>query len=126
MPVLAKAKFGNEKTNFYVVAGPTFGYATGGSLDTRAKLLIEIDLFKTDINLDAVGYERWEVGGMAGAGVNFNVGNGNNLFFDVRYAHGFSQPYDIPIVRERVQHNSIGFNVGFTMPLLKKAALPRA
>ena len=126
MPLLAKAKFGNELANFYVLAGPTFGYAMSGTLDTRAKVLVEIDLYKTDINLDAVGYERWEVGGMAGAGINLNVGNGNNLFFDVRYSHGFSQPYDIPVVRERVQHNSLGLNVGFTMPLGSKTPKPRA
>ncbi len=126
MPLLAKAKFGNEKANFYMVAGPTFGYAMSGSLDTRAKLLVEVDLFKTSIDLDAVGYERWEVGGMAGGGVSVNTGNGSQLFLDVRYTHGFSQPYDIPIVRERVQHNSIGVNVGFMMPIGKKGYTPRA
>ena len=126
MPLLAKARFGNEKANFYMLAGPTFGYAMSGKLDTRAKLLIEVDLFETAIDLDAVGYERWEVGGMAGAGVSVNTGNGSQLFLDVRYSHGFSQPYDIPVVRERVQHNSIGVNLGFTLPIGKKGYTPRA
>ena len=126
MPVLAKARFGNELAEFYLVAGPTFGYALSGNLDTRAKLLVELDVFSTSIDLDAVGYKRFEVGGMAGAGAAFGIGNGNKLFLDVRYSHGFSQAYDIPIVHERVQHNSIGLNVGFTMPIGNKVAKPRA
>lgn len=126
LPLLAKAKFGNEKSKFYVLAGPTVGYAMSGKLHTRANLLIELDLFETPINLDAIGYERFEIGGMAGAGVSFNTGGGSQLFFDVRYSHGFSQPYDIPVVRERVQHNSLGVNVGFTVPFGGKSSVPRA
>lgn len=122
MPVLAKAKFGN----FYLLAGPTFGYALNGTLDTRAKLLVEIDLLKTDINLDNVGYERWEVGGMAGAGVSVPVFNGGQIFFDARFSHGFTQPYDIPVVHEKVQHRSIGLNLGFMLPISGKKDVPRA
>ncbi len=117
MPVLAKAKFGN----FYLLAGPTFGYAMGGRLETRARALIEFDLFDTKIDLDEVGYERWEIGGMAGAGVSVPVGNGGQIFLDARYSHGFTQAYDIPVVREKVQHKNFGLNVGFMLPIGKKA-----
>lgn len=123
MPLLAKAKFGN----FYVLAGPTFGYALNGNLQTRADLFItEIDLFKTDINLDKVGYERWEIGGMAGAGVSFPMFNGGHIFLDARYSHGFTQPYDIPLVHEKVLHKNVGVNIGFTVPIGGKASQPRA
>lgn len=124
MPVLAKAKFGNESANFYLVAGPTFGYALNGKLETRAKLLVEVDLYDTPINLDAVNYERFEVGGMAGAGFSVRMPNGSQLFLDARYSHGFTQPYDIPIVREKVQHKNFGVNIGFMMPIGK--AKPQA
>ena len=120
LPLLAKAKFGN----FYVLAGPTFGYALNGNLKTRAKFLVEIDLFDTKINLDEVGYERWEVGGMAGAGVSFPVFNGGQIFLDARYSHGFTQPYDIPLVHEKVQHKNFGVNVGFMLPIGGKATTP--
>ncbi len=124
MPLLAKAKFGN----FYLLAGPTFGYALNGNLKTRADLFItEIDLTNTDINLDKVGYERWEVGGMAGAGVSIPVFNGGGqIFLDARYSHGFTQPYDIPVVHEKVFHKNFGFNIGFTVPLAGQKASPRA
>lgn len=124
MPLLAKAKFGT----FYVLAGPTFGYALNGNLKTRADLFItEIDLTNTDINLEKVGYERWEVGGMAGAGVTVPVFNGGGqIFLDARFSHGFTQPYDIPVVHERVFHKNFGLNVGFTVPLGGQKTTPRA
>ncbi len=118
MPILAKAKVGN----FYFLAGPTFGYAMSGRLETRARALIEFDLFDTKIDLDQVGYERWEIGGMAGAGVSVPVGNGGQIFLDARYSHGFTQAYDIPVVREKVQHKNFGLNVGFMLPIGNKAA----
>jgi len=123
MPLLAKAKFGN----FYLLAGPTFGYALNGHLQTRADLfVVEVDLFNTDIDLDKVGYERWEVGGMAGAGVTFPVFNGGQIFLDARFSHGFTQPYDIPVVHEKVLHKNLGLNIGFTLPLTSKKVAARA
>lgn len=116
MPLLAKVKFGNEFANFYLLAGPTFGYAMSGKLETRAKLLIELDVFDTSIDLDEVGYERWEVGGMAGVGFSLRTGNGGQFFMDARYSHGFTQPYDIPVVHERVQHRNFGVNMGYMIP----------
>lgn len=117
IPLLAKAKVGN----FYFLAGPTFGYTVSGRLDTRAKFLVEFDLFDTKIDLDDVNYQRWEVGGMAGAGVAFPVFDGGQIFLDARYSHGFTQPYDIPLVREKVQHRNFGVNVGFMLPIGRKA-----
>lgn len=126
LPLLAKAKFGNEKTNFYLLAGPTVGYALNGLLETRARLLVEIDVFDTAINLNDVGYERWELGGMAGAGVSFQTKTGGQFFLDARYSHGFTQPYDIPLVHEKVQHYNFGVNIGFMLPLGGGNRVPRA
>ncbi len=123
MPLLAKAKLGN----FYLLAGPTFGYAMKGNLETRARLILEYDLFDTKINLDNVGYERWEVGGMVGGGFAIPAFNGGQIFLDARYSHGFTQPYDIPVVHEKVQHKSFGLNVGFLIPIGRKETLyPKA
>ncbi|MCB0517285.1 MAG: PorT family protein [Lewinellaceae bacterium] len=123
MPILAKAKVGK----FYFLAGPTFGYAMKGNLETRARLVLEYDLFDTKINLDKVGYDRWEVGGMVGGGFAFPAFNGGQIFLDARYSHGFTQPYDIPLVHEKVQHKSFGLNVGFMLPLGRKGdGYPRA
>ena len=54
VPLLAKFKVSNDIMSAYVLAGPTIGYATGGKLTTRGKLLVEFDLFETPINLDDI------------------------------------------------------------------------
>lgn len=112
MPLLAKAKFGTGKAQAYLVAGPTLGYATSGKLETRANILFEIDLFETPLDLNGIGYERFEVGGTVGGGVAFDTGGGQ-FFVDARYSHGFTQVYDIPVVREKVQNKSFGINAGY-------------
>ncbi|MCB0618822.1 MAG: PorT family protein [Saprospiraceae bacterium] len=112
MPLLAKAKFGNEVVEGYVVAGPTFGYAINGKVTTRAKVLVEVDLFDTKLDLDAIGYERFEVGGVLGAGMAFKAGNGK-LFFDGRYTRGFTESYDVPLLSEKVQNKGFSLSAGY-------------
>ena len=68
MPLLAKFQTSGEFLNAYVTAGPTLGYATGGKLITKANVLIEFDIAETDIDLDAVDMNRFELGGVVGAG----------------------------------------------------------
>lgn len=117
LPLLAKYKFGDQNAQFYLMAGPSVGYATKGRLLTRAKLLlIDVKVLDTPINLDAVHYERLEAGAVAGAGVNIRLG-GTNLFFDGRYSHSFTQVYDIPVIEDRVSNRGFSINVGWTFPL---------
>ena len=113
LPVLAKYSFGTGPVSAYLTAGPSVGYATGGRLDTRAKVLVEIDLFSTKLNLDAVDYQRAEVSGILGGGVQFEAQNGNTFFVDARYTRGLTQVVDIPVVRDRLEQQSFGINVGY-------------
>ncbi len=111
MPVLAKYKFGNQAVQAYVMAGPSVGYATHGRIVTRARLLLDFKVLDQPIDLDAVNYERIELGAVAGAGVNFNLG-GVQLFVDGRYSRGFTQVYDIPVIQDRVSNRGFGLNAG--------------
>lgn len=115
-PLLMKYKFGDGRVNAYIAAGPTFGYALDGQLITRANALLDIKLIDTDIDLDAINYERFEVGAALGGGLSFQTPFGQ-LFVDARYNHGFTQVYDIPVVDERAKNRSIGINVGFMAPI---------
>lgn len=116
LPVLAKVKFGNEIVKGYVMAGPSVGYATNGRLITRANALLEFKISDTDLNLDAINYERFEVGATVGAGVAFNTPVGQ-LFADARYNRGFTELYNIPIVEEKIRNQGLAFNVGFLVPV---------
>lgn len=116
MPVLAKLKFGGRQMKAYVMAGPYLGYAVDGQLVTRTDGLIEVDLTNTDINLDAINYERFEIGGTVGAGVSYDAGFGT-FFVDARYQHGFTGLYDLPLVDETVRNRGFGLSAGFALPL---------
>ncbi len=116
VPLLAKVKFGDEVVHGYITAGPTVGYATSGRLITRANALFEFKVSDTDINLDAINYERLEVGGSVGAGLGFSTGFGQ-LFADARYTRGFTQLYDLPVVDEKIRNQGFAVSVGFLVPL---------
>ena len=116
VPLLAKYSFGGEGFQAYLTAGPTFGYATSGHVDTRARVLVDFDLGSTDINLDNLNYNRFEVGAAAGAGVSYTTHFGK-FFADARYSRGFTELYDFPLVQEQVKNTGFGVNVGFMVPL---------
>ncbi len=125
-PLLAKAKFGNEKVNAYITAGPTLGYAMGGRFITKAQILVDIKLIDQKLDLDRLGYERFEVGGSIGAGLNFNTKTSGSFFIDARYTKGFTNVYDVPIVDLKLKNQSFGVNVGYMIPLTSGKKIPRA
>lgn len=114
LPLLAKARFGNESVQAYLLAGPAVGYAVRGKMVNRARAFFEFDLFETEIDLDAVGYERTELSGIAGGGLELLLGRGK-LLLEARYQHGFTQLYDIPLVNEQIRNEGFGFSLGYAM-----------
>lgn len=117
VPLLAKYSFGNtDGFQAYLTAGPTFGYATSGRIDTKARVLVDFDLGSTNINLDNINYNRFEVGATAGAGVSYATSFGK-FFADARYSQGFTELYDFPLVDEKIKNKGFGVNVGFMVPL---------
>jgi hypothetical protein len=116
LPLLAKVKFGDDVVKGYLTAGPTVGYATSGRLITRANALFEFKVSDTDINLEAINYERFEVGAALGAGIGFNTAFGE-LFADARYTRGFTELYDIPVVDERIRNQGFAVSVGLLVPM---------
>lgn len=111
-PILAKFTLGNEKVQGYAVAGPSFGYATNGTLITRPKLFFELDPIRTDLNLNSLGYEQFEVSGVAGLGVQVNTKLGK-FFADARYQHGFTELYNVPFINDKIKNRGISLNAGF-------------
>ena len=116
VPLLAKYKFGTEGISAYVVAGPTFGYATSGQINTKANILLDFNIARTPINLDAINFQRFEIGGTAGAGLALQTGMGQ-FFVDARYNLGFTQLYDIPLVNEKLRNKGVSVSAGFLIPI---------
>lgn len=116
-PLLLKAAFGDATTQAYFIAGPSVGYAVGGNLTTRARAIFEFDLIDTPINLGDINYQRLSVSGIAGVGAQHNLTPGIRIFGDVRYTHGFTELYDIPVLTETLSNRAIGGNIGLAFVL---------
>ena len=116
LPVMLKYKFGNGPVKGYVGAGPELGYALNGRVKTRANFLIDWDLTNTHINLDAIGYERFDVGLIASAGFEVKT-NGGTFFTDARFHQGFNDSFSLPVVRTNIKNHGFGFGVGYRIAL---------
>jgi hypothetical protein len=109
VPLLAKVKLGNDVVQAYAAVGPSFGYALNARLITRPRVLIEFDPINTDVDLETIDYERFDVGGTGVLGLQLNF-SGVKVFADARYTHGFTELYDFPLINEKVRNR--GFSVG--------------
>ncbi len=116
VPLLAKAKFGQQAVQLYLMAGPSFGYALSGEVETRVKALVELKVSDISIDLDDIDYERFELSGIVGAGMNIDL-NAVQLFADARYQHGFTELYDIPYAEEKVRNKGLALTAGFMIPI---------
>ncbi len=113
LPVLLKYKFGDEGgVRWYVTGGPTFGYAASGSVDTYADVIIKVKLISTPLDFNANGFNRFEVGGAVGGGVEIPAGAGK-FFADVRYTRGFTDAYTVPTIGVAVKNTGVGIGVGY-------------
>ena len=116
LPLLAKYKFGSEGLRFNITAGPVLSYAANAQLVTRTNLLLDINPIRTNIDLDALNYERLEVSASIGAGMAYET-SGGEFFADARYVHGFSDLYNAPVVDLNLKNRGIGVTVGYKVNL---------
>ena len=118
VPVLAKYKFGHtEGVRAYLMAGPSLGYALNGTIDTRAKLLIDFKVASTPIDLTANNYKRLELAGVVGGGVELPIGSVAKIFADVRYSKSLTDVYEMPVTGSRLRNQGFGVGVGVAINL---------
>ncbi len=122
LAMLLRAQTGGRKIKAYVTAGPSIAYALDGKIKTRTDGLLDINLFSTPLDLDAIGIRRLEVGGMAGAGLAMTTGFGE-IFAEARYYRAFSSLFDLPVLEGNVFNQSLGLNLGINIPLGGKMPL---
>lgn len=128
LPLLAKAKIGNDVVQAYAVLGPSFGYAMNGKLITRTRFIFELDPINTNLNFESLDYNRFEVSAVGGLGLQVNF-NGGKWFADARYTQGLTQLYNFPIVNEQIKNRGIALSTGVMINLFdapkKKATVKR-
>ncbi len=118
VPLLVRLSLPTDGTvRPYALVGPSVGYALSGKLRTSARALLDFTLSTTDINLEAINYERLHLGLVAGAGVRADLGPASALFLEARYEHGLTQPYNVPLLRDGVgfQGWNLGAGVSFAL-----------
>ena len=110
-PLLLKYKYGEKEVKGYFVVGPKVGYAAAATVKEVASFLIDVTVGKQELDLTKDLYNRFEIGGVVGAGVEIPISQ-TKLHLDVRYDHGFSKLLDDPIIDISLKNYGIGVNAG--------------
>lgn len=114
-PVLLKLAAGNELAKVYAIVGPSVGYAVDAQLITRPQAIIDFRPIRTDVSMDAIGYQRFELSGIAGAGISLKAGAGE-IMIEGRYQHGISRLLDVPVVQANVRNQGVSVSLGYKLP----------
>ncbi len=85
MPILLKGEFGAGDLKFNAILGPTFSYAFDGKT--------KFDGETTDIDFGKDNVKQYDIGGMAGIGLGYDVYPGT-VFLDARLGWGFTNLND--------------------------------
>ena len=101
----------------YLFAGPSLGYAVAGRVTTAARALIDLDLYSSSIDLDAIRYDRFHVAATGGVGARAQLNPALEVFGEARYQHGLSQPYDVPFLQDKVGFQGWNFGAGVLFTL---------
>lgn len=88
LPVLARLSFG-QTLKGYVNLGPTFSYLLNGKREVSGSSSTGPNIPSIDYGVGDAGFNRFELGGALGGGVQLNTGAGSFLV-DLRYTQGFT------------------------------------
>ena len=112
MPLLIKYSIGSDLAKAYFIAGPNVSYIANAHVRPVANLILNFNLPRININLDADLYRRYEFSGTIGAGGEFKAGTGK-IFADARYTMGFTGLLDNPIIDVRSNNQGVNISAGY-------------
>jgi hypothetical protein len=102
----------NTKAQVYAFGGPYAAYNSGAHIDTKANLLFDINVKRFEIDRNAAGYSKVELGAQLGAGGALKIGSGE-VFGEVNYQHGFNKQLQNPYVDLGIKNRSVNFGIGY-------------
>lgn len=119
MPLQLKYYFGEENARVqpYVHAGPTIAYATSAEIQARARFLLDFNLLREEINMSSDNVNRWEIGGMGGAGVKFNLPGAVNINLGANYYHAFNNWLNDPLIDADIYNRGWQMYAGTTIAM---------
>lgn len=101
----------------YVFGGASIGYAVNGNVRTTATAIFEFNLMTSEIDLDAINYERFNVAAMGGLGVRAELSTGFNVFFEGRFEQSLTEAYDVPLLTAKTGFKGLNFGAGVSFAL---------
>ena len=101
----------------YAFAGGSLGYATSGNIRTTATAIIEFNLMTSEIDLDAINFDRFHAAAIGGLGVKATLAPGFNAFIEGRFEQSLTQPYDLPVVAAKTGFKGVNFGAGVAISL---------
>jgi len=115
VPAMLKYEFGEGGVTPYVKAGASAAYAIDGKIQPKVDAIITWKLPAININLESDMYNRLDVSGIVGAGLNFPVGETGAIQLDVNYRHSLNDMFLDKITDIRIKSHGISAGLGYTM-----------
>ncbi|MFN2431050.1 MAG: porin family protein [Cryomorphaceae bacterium] len=120
VPILARIRLGGDNFAFNGFLGPTFGMALSGTSRFSQDLEVQNQQPQNSVNTEKLDfdkdYNRFDIGGLVGAGFQVAAGPGS-ITFDLRYVLGISNLVKEDDPDERVKNRSFQIGVGYIVPL---------
>ncbi|MEE9438355.1 MAG: porin family protein [Saprospiraceae bacterium] len=112
IPILLKATIGTGNVKGYGIIGPSIGHAATANIQPKVTLLIDWYLPKIDIDLNDDMYNRREISGIIGGGVEYQMNKGK-LFTDLRYQYGFTNVFNQSTADFSVKMKGVQVSAGY-------------
>lgn len=120
LPILARFKLGGDNVAFNGFLGPAFSIALNGTEQftqdqTDAQDKETTATKTTKLNFDKE-YNRFDIGGVVGAGMEFGAGPGA-IIFDLRFELGISDATKQKNLDERIKNRGFQIGLGYIVRL---------
>ncbi len=115
-PLLLRGLIGGERLGFYLQAGPSVGYAAGGSVESNSKSTVGgvLQISDKSSKYDFARSNRLDYGVHLGGGLQLGLGS-NRLVIDVRYLYGL-QDFDKDNNSVKITNRGIALSAGLMLP----------
>lgn len=105
-------RIGKGKVSGFVEAGPSWARATSAYIQPKAKVIVEFNLPRQNIDLNGSMYNRNDISANFGGGLNYDTGQGI-LSGYARYTHGLSNVLSGATVNTELKHRAISLGVSY-------------
>ncbi len=114
VPLLLKYSFNPTGIRPYFKAGLKPSYLRSTYIKTVADVIVQLEIGRTDINLQASEINRLGIGAQFATGIDIPFGK-NKISIEAGYDLGFSDQLQLPIVNLGLRNRSMGLQVRYAL-----------